>query len=262
MRKALDISLIICVANDVRIEKTLKSIDVYCEVVIVLNGATEQVKKIISSYRNTNCFELIVTEISERNLSKSRNIGMELAKYDKVVIYDSDCTIVKGALEKFSQQLENYYIVDGKVKFKNDTFQSKIISITREIGIPGYALCPAIGINKKIKRKIQDYFFDKDICWIEDFELNIRAKNLEIEIGIIEDVTCIHDNLTFKQDLKSAYRYGTGVKKAVKKKIYRRGPDGNWAVIIPIMRKKILSGIYYIFWNIIYCVGYFTNFKC
>lgn len=261
MKKQLNISLVICVSDDIRIEKTLKSIDIYCEVVIVLNGVTEQVKAIVKSFRNTNKFNLVVVEIPEKNLSKSRNIGIETAKHDKVVFYDSDCILVKGALELFSESLECYSIVDGRVKFKNDNFQSKIISITREIGIPGYALCPAIGINKKIKNKIYGYFFDNDIYWIEDFEFNLRAKKTHINIARIEELTCIHDNLTFKQDLKSAYRYGTGVRKAVKKGIYHRGPDANWNLIIPIMKKNILSGIYYIFWNIIYCIGFFTNFK-
>ncbi len=259
MKKFLDVSLVVCVADDVRIEKLLNSIDAYCEVVVVLNGATEEVREIVNSFRNTNNFKLVVTEIPDRNLSKSRNIGMEVAHYNKVISYDSDCVVVEGALELFSKALESYSVVDGKVKFRNDNFQSKIISVTREIGVPEYALCPAIGINKKIKSKIQNYFFDNDICWVEDFEFNIRAKKAQIDIGTIETITCIHDNLSFKQDLKSAFRYGTGVKKAVRKKIYDRGPDGNWGVILPIMKKNILSGIYYILWNIIYCIGYFTT---
>ena len=163
MRKILNLSLVICVADDTRIEKTLDSVDAYCEVIVVLNGATQEVRQIVSEFNETCNFKLVVTEIPERNLSKARNIGMELASNDKVVFYDSDCIIVQGALEKFAIYLNNYYLVDGRVKFRSDNFQSKIISVTREIGIPGYALCPAIGINKKIKSKIQNYFFDEDI---------------------------------------------------------------------------------------------------
>lgn len=261
MRTKLDLSLVICVADDVRIKNVMDSIDYYCEVIVVLNGATKEVKDIIKQYLNSNLFHLVIIEIDERNLSKARNIAAESASNDKIVFYDSDCEITNGALQRFYEKLNHFFVVDGAVKFKADNFQSKVISVTREFGIPGYALCPAIGINKKIKNKINDYFFDEDICWVEDFEFNVRARKSKIDIGCIREITCIHDNLTFKQDLKSAYRYGTGVRRAVQKKLYKKGPDANWDIIIPIAKKNFLSGIYYVIWNIVYCMGYFRNIK-
>ena len=259
MRRKLEMSLIICVADDERIVETLKTIDVFCEVIIVLNGATQRVKKIVSDFAGSTLFELKVIELPERNLSKSRNHGIESARYSKVVFYDSDCTIVPGALEKFFKLLDDYMLVDGKVFFKRDTFSSNIISYTREMGIPGYALCPAIGVNKKIKPLVGNYFFDNDIQWIEDSELNIRAKKANIKVATITSTTCIHDNLTFKQDLKSAYRYGYGVRIAAGKNLHKKRPTANWNLIIPIFKKNIISGLYYIVWNIIYCIGYFRN---
>lgn len=259
MKKNLELTLVVCVADDVRIENMLKSVDEFCEVIVVLNGATPEVLNIIESFKNTKKFELKTIMISERNLSKSRNYGIENAKYDKVVFYDSDCTAIPGALEKFSQMLDEYLLVDGKVFFKKDTFSSNVISYSREIGIPGYALCPAIGINKKIKPQIGNYFFDNDIQWIEDSELNIRATKSKIKVGSIQEITCVHDNLTFKQDLKSAYRYGFGVKKAARKNLHKKRPTANWNLIHPIMKKNIISGVYYIVWNIIYCIGYYVE---
>ena len=134
MRKKLEMSLIICVADDERIIDTLETIDVFCQVIVVLNGATQRVKKIVSDFAESTLFELKVIELPERNLSKSRNYGMESARYSKVVFYDSDCTIVPGALEKFFKLLDNYMLVDGKVFFKRNTFSSNIISYTREMG--------------------------------------------------------------------------------------------------------------------------------
>lgn len=259
--KKLPISLIICVADDIRIKNTLESIDIFCEVIIVLNGATAQVRKITQEYKQTDKYKLVVVEIPERNLSKSRNIGMKTATYDKVVLYDSDCIVVKGAIEKFYKLLDQYLLVDGKVKFKADTFQSKVISPTRELGIPGYALCPAIGIHKNIKEKVGNYFFDDDIQWIEDSELNIRASKAKIKVGIISEITCIHDNLTFKQDLKSAYRYGYGVKNAANKNLHKHRPTANWNLLYPISKKSIISAIYYFCWNIVYCIGYYLHIK-
>jgi glycosyltransferase involved in cell wall biosynthesis len=234
----------------------LDSIKTKCEVVVVLNGTTDEVRKIVQEYKKSKIFSLKIVEIPERNLSKSRNIGMQNATYKKVVFYDSDCVITDKALEYYDEYLDKYLLVDGYVKFRNDKFSSKIISIQRSMGLPGYALCPSIGIHKDIINKI-GYYFDEDIKWIEDSELNIRAKKQNIEVGIIDRLTCIHDNLSFKQDLKSAYRYGCGVKVAANKGLHKKRPTANWNLIIPCFKKRFLSGIYCIIWNIVYCYGYY-----
>lgn len=257
-KKKYKISVVICVADDLRIKNMLDSINEHCEVLIVLNGATHQLKEIINCYDSMDRFELNTIEIEERNLSKARNLGMINAKYDKVVFYDSDCIMTKNALQNYDKYLDKYLLVDGQVNFKSDNFQSKIISGQRSMGLPGYALCPSIGINKKIKDKIE-YYFDEDIKWIEDSELNVRVQNKNIKIGFINDLTCIHDNLTFRQDLKSAYRYGTGVKTASRKGLHKKSPNANWNLIIPCVKKNILTGVYCILWNIVYCVGYYTS---
>ena len=250
------ISLVICVADDTRIKNMLDSIKENCEVVVVLNGCTDEVRDIVNNYKNSKIFKLKVVEIYERNLSKSRNVGMLSSTYDKVVIYDSDCVITDKAIDYYDKALDKYLLVDGYVKFRSDTFSSKIISVQRSMGLPGFALCPSIGIHKKIKDLI-GYYFDEDIKWIEDSELNHRAKAKNVEVGVIKELTCIHDNLTFKQDLKSAYRYGTGVKTAARKGLHKKRPTANWNLIIPCFKENILAGFYCIIWNIVYCFGYY-----
>lgn len=256
--KKLNVSLIICVADDIRIENILNSINYKCEIVIVLNGCTDKVRKIVYNFRKKTKFDMNIIEIPERNLSKARNIGTINAKYNKTIHYDSDCIIVGDALEKYSKMLDKYLLVDGKVKFKDSNYQSKLVSKLRNMGLPGYALCPSIGINKKIIKNI-DYFFDEDIKWIEDSELNNRVHDKNIEIGFIDSITCIHDDLTFKQDLKSAYRYGTGARSAVRKGIRKPGNIGNWFLVGPCFKQSILLGIYDIIWNICFAIGYLIN---
>ena len=252
------VSLVICVADDVRIKNMLDSIKEHCEVVVVINGGTNEVKDIVNSYKNSKKFDLKIIEIGERNLSKSRNIGMVNATYDKVIFYDSDCVMKKGAIKKYDEMLDKYLLVDGYVKFSDDNFQSKIVSVLRSMGIPGYALCPSIGIHKDIIKLI-GYYFDEEIKWIEDAELNKRCRDKNIEVGLIRSVTCIHDNLSFKQDLRSAYRYGTGVKTAARKGLHDKRPTANWNLIFPCFRENILSGFYCIIWNIVYCLGYYFS---
>jgi glycosyltransferase involved in cell wall biosynthesis len=261
MRDVLELSVVICVADDVRIKSALDSIDCYCEAVVVLNGASQEVRNILKNYDSSNKFILSLYEIPERNLSKARNIGTQNAMYNKVVFIDSDCVITSGSLSKFYKMLEKYFLVDGKVFFKKDTFQSSIISVTRELGLPGCALCPSMGIDKEIKPLIDNHFFDNDIQWIEDSELNIRAKKSNIKVGVISSVTCIHDNLTFKQDLKSAYRYGYGVRIAARKGLHKNRPTANWNLIPIIFKKNVISALYYVIWNVVYCVGYYYHRK-
>lgn len=256
--KKYNISVIICVADDKRIRNMLESIKDKCEVVVVLNGATTEVREIVYQYKKSDIFDLKIIEIKEKNLSKARNVGTLNAKYDKVVFYDSDCIMFRDALSRYEKILDKYLLVDGAVFFRKDTFSSNIISILRMMGIPGYALCPSIGIHKDIIKKI-GYYFDEDIKWIEDSELNIRAKKNNIKVGKIDYVTCIHDNLTFKQDLKSAYRYGQGVKTAARKNLHKKRPTANWNLIIPCFKQNILSGLYCIIWNVVYCVGYYNK---
>ncbi len=254
----LDLSVVICVSDDIRIEKTLESIKENCEVVVVLNQPSEEVINIINKYKNNDCFELNVYKLPEKNLGKARNIGTKHAKNEKVVFIDSDCIVTNGSLKKYDILLDNYLLVDGRVKYRDDSFQSKIISKVREQGIPGYALCPSMGINKKILEFSNGYFFDEDIKWVEDAELNDRL-NGKIKIGVINEITCIHDNLTFKLDLTSAYRYGTGVKRAVKKNLYKPGPQPNWFLLKKISKEDLLASIYFIIWNGAYCLGYYTG---
>lgn len=256
--KKYKISVVICVADDIRIKNMLDSINEFCEVLVVLNGATENVKKIVNDYKKNAKFILNSVEINERNLSKARNIGMLKSKYNKVLFYDSDCIMTDTAIDNYDRYLDKYLIVDGSVKFRDDFFQSKIVSVQRSMGLKGYALCPSIGINKKISKYI-DYYFDEDIKWIEDSELNIRIHKQNINIGVIDELTCVHDNLTFCQDLKSAYRYGTGVKLAARKGLHKKRPTANWNLIIPCMKKNILSGLYCLMWNLVYCYGYFIK---
>lgn len=256
--KKYNVSIVICVSDDIRVKNMLESIKDNCEVVLVLNGANKEIKKIACNYKKNTKLDVKIINLKEKNLSKSRNIGVKKSKYDKVVFYDSDCIMTPNTIEKYDKMLDKYMLVDGNVKFKSDTFSSKIISVLREFGLPGYALCPSMGLNKKIINKI-GFYFDNDIKWIEDSELNKRAKKEGIKVGTIKEITCIHDNLTFKQDLKSAFRYGTGAKLAARKGLHKKCPTANWNLIIPCFKKYFLSGIYSVIWNIVYCAGYYLT---
>ena len=82
----LNLSIVIPAYNDVRLGKCLKSIDENVEVVVVLNGATEEVKIAYSS-------NAVIGELPTPNLAKAYNYGIEISSKDNVLIMDSDCVL-------------------------------------------------------------------------------------------------------------------------------------------------------------------------
>ena len=92
--KKLPLSIVIPCADDARIGSCLDSIDENVEIVVVLNGASSEVRKIVGNY------EVKRVNIRERNLAKALNIGITMSKNKKFVFMDSDCRFENGAIRK------------------------------------------------------------------------------------------------------------------------------------------------------------------
>ena len=238
------------------IENLIKSIDEECEVVVVCNGSTQEYIDFVKSLLE-NKFQHQVLFIPEKSLSKARNIGTENATYDKTVHIDTDCVFYKGALKNYYEALEDNLVVDGKVDFLHNSKQSKIVATMRSMGIPGNALCPSIGINKKIKDKIGGYYFDERLTWVEDADFNYRMKKNNIGFYSIEEPTCAHVPLSFKQDLRAAKNYGNGAKIRVHYKMREKGVNFNSDVTRQMKKLGFRYWIYALRWNLAYAKGYY-----
>lgn len=248
----LNLSIVIPCASDIRIKSCIESIDEDVEVLVVLNLATPKVKKIVNKLKvRTIC-------IKERNLGKALNIGIEKVKHNKVILMDSDCIFEKGAIKKLYKGLNKSLIAKGMVVFQRKNMESEIIARVREYtnyDIPK-PYNPFLAINKDIKKKVGNYFFDKDIRWTEDADLNSRIKAADIKVNYVFGAKVFHPPLSFGYDLRSAFRYGTGKRTRVEKGI-ASGIGTHFSKIFDIVLKKgILSGIYYFFWNFSYLCGY------
>ncbi|MBE7074210.1 MAG: glycosyltransferase [Clostridiales bacterium] len=254
----MKLSVVVCTYNDRRIENLINSIDEECEIVVVCNGSDKEyinfVKDLLADKKQ---YKLLY--IPEKSLSKARNVGTENATYDKTVHIDTDCIFYKGALKNYDKALDEHLVVDGKVEFLFNDKKSEIVSKMRSLGIPGSALCPSIGINKKIKDKIGGYFFDERLTWVEDAELNYRMKKNNIGFGVIEEVTCAHVPLSFKQDLHSAYNYGIGAKIRVYYKMRKKGVNFNSDVTKQMRKFGLKYWIYALRWNLSYARGYYFH---
>lgn len=252
-KNKLPFSIIIPCADDVRIEQCLNSIDENVEVVVVLNGATNEVMNIVKKYKNVK-----KVNIPERNLAKSLNVGIENSKYSKVLFMDSDCVFDKGAIRKLYEGLRNHYLSKGKVVFQSNGLISSIIARVREYTTADKpnAYKPPLAIRKSIKKLVGGYYFDPEVIWTEDADFNLRVLRANIEIEFVPSAKIFHPPLTFRQDLRSAFRYGFGKSIRVKKNIAQGIGTHFREVDKLISRKGFWAGIYYLIWNCFYLCGY------
>lgn len=248
----LKISIVIPCSNDLRLKKCLSSIDVNCDVVVALNCPTA---KIISIVRE---FNVRSVTINKRNLPAALNAGIKKAFYNRVILIDSDCTFKKGAIGLAYLELKSHEVVKGYVFFRKDDFQSTIVSNHRNFVnyFPPKPYNPFLCFDKHIKDKIGGYYFDESIPWTEDAELYIRLKKAAINFYFAKNTIAYHDYLSFGQDLKSAFNYGTGKATRVAHGI-ASGSGTHFKNFFKISSKfGIFTGIYLLFWNLLYFSGY------
>ena len=254
--KKLPLSIVIPCADDARIGSCLDSIDENVEIVVVLNGSSSEVRKIVNNYKVKR------VNIRERNLAKALNIGIEKSIHKKVLLIDSDCKFEKGAIRKLYAGLQNRYIAKGMIVYECDDFISRVIAKVRDY--TNYdtpkPYNPFLGIKKSIKKYIGNYYFDSDIHWTEDADLNSRLTKADIKVNYVFSAKAFHPPLSLKQDLRSAFRYGIGKRIRVEKRKSQSVGIHFSKVFAVAFKKGYWAGVYYFVWNCFYLIGYVYQF--
>jgi len=251
MQNKLSISIIIPCADDLRVAQCIESIDENAEIIVVLNGPTEAIKNLIKKYFVKTYL------IQERNLGAALNIGIQNATYDKVLLMDSDCVFKKGTIRLLYNGLNNFKLAKGKVIFEFNNFFNRILAKAREYTTSDTpsAYKPPLALKKSIIDDVE-YFFDNDVHWTEDEDLDERVRAAKVSINFLPDAVIYHPPVTLKSDLRSAFRYGIGKRIRVEKKI-AKGLGSDFPYLFDAIGKKgLLVGIYLFFWNIVYSLGY------
>lgn len=252
-KRKLALSIVIPCATDVRIADCLNSIDENVEIIVALNGPSKEVVKIVNKYH------VKVIVLSERNLPKSLNAGIEKASNKRIILMDSDCVFNPDAIRKIYFALENNMVAKGTVIFKHDNLTSLAISKVRDYTNADTvkAYNPFLGLRKDLKKFVGGFIFDDGIYWTEDADLNKRIVAAGVKIESVPEAIAHHPALTLKQDLSSAFKYGIGKRIRVEKKT-AKGIGSNFTKIFDLGRKKgMLSAIYFFFWNCSYTAGYY-----
>ena len=164
------ISFIIPAYNEERyIEKTLVHIPNEFEKIVVCNGCTDSTYNIAKRYAR-------VLNLSEKNVSKARNLGAMVAKNNFLVFLDADTKLSKKAYESLLRLKEKNVVGTFKVKFNKNTISSNIYSMVKNI-VPYFKLHNASGIIF-CSKKIFDlsHGFNENLIKHENHDFTEKAK--------------------------------------------------------------------------------------
>src|SRR3989344_1168228 len=122
---SLDLSIVVADAEDLRIKDCVASIDEDVEVVVSLNGATQQLRKMIDTLSVKACLS------EERGLAMALNRGIDCARHEKIVVVDSDCYFEKGTVRKLWNSLSSNEMVRGTVIYTHEGILTELVAKAR-----------------------------------------------------------------------------------------------------------------------------------
>lgn len=218
MDKELQLSIVVPVYNRPgEIGELLESLcaqtDPDFEILIVEDGSTLDCEEVCRQYSEKLQLNYLFKPNSGR--SDSRNYGMERARGNYFLIFDSDCLLPPDYIQKVRTHLREHYLdcYGGPDKAAGDfTNRQKAInyamtSFLTTGGIRGgdkkkASFTPRsfnMGISKEVFRQVGGF---KNIVG-EDIDLSIRIKKAGFSTGLLSDAFVYHKR---RVDLKSFYR--------------------------------------------------------
>lgn len=259
----MDISIVIRCAEDFRVFRCIESID-------------EDVDIIVSTSSNPEFeAELIKKGIKyclspRKNLSKTSNIGFNHARYDKVIITDSDTVFNKGCIRQLFLALDEYKVAKARLSFQKSSniYFSGIVADARDyVNSKEVAFTPGLAVRKDIVSDIGGFLFNDNVPFAVDADFNYRVQKRNIPVCFLKNAVVFHDAESVKHDLKAARRIGKGV--AVSSISLSKKFGGNSAKNMrkylkavkirdypDILREKGLSVFFYqILWDILFYIG-------
>ncbi|KKQ47857.1 MAG: hypothetical protein US95_C0035G0008 [Candidatus Woesebacteria bacterium GW2011_GWB1_38_5] len=263
------ISVVIPVSNDLRLINCIESIDESVEVVISLNKASKDIKKLVKNILNNQEFKkflkIVVCEIKEASIAEAYNNGIKHSSYSKILLMDSDCTFGKETIKKLNNNLGNNFLSKGRVFFKSNSWISHIIARAREYHTSDKvnAYSPPLLFSKKIINYIGGYYFHPKLCWSEDSEFDLRVKKAGLEISYDPTAVVYHPTLSLWSDLKSSFWYGVGRRIGLEVGVRDKpvGVFGSFRKYVGEASKEkgLLVGIYLFIWKMSTLLGYYVQ---
>ncbi|WP_062650026.1 glycosyltransferase family 2 protein [Streptomyces maremycinicus] len=203
-------SIVIALRDDVRILQCIESVDEDVEIVLALNGATDEIRRLLDEHPGP----LTVTEIPDAgNLGAAYNAGAEAARGRYLLLMDSDCTFAPGVLRMMAEAVVTDPVVKGQVVYgETGSLLSRLTARVREYDEGEYvsALSPPLIYDRAIVEHIGGYHFDPLIHWCEDREFDFRLQLAGIPVRHVPEARIFHDAQHGLQNMRSYFRYGVG----------------------------------------------------
>lgn len=263
----MSVSAVIHCHQDERIARCIDDLhhnDGDHEIIAVLTETSQNVQRVIDG----TGAKIVWAPVG--NLSRSTNLGIEASTHDHIAILDSDVRCSDGYLDVVDRALDEHMLVKTNIVFEHRNLLEKIVAELRAyVYAQDVFYCPAIALRKELKNSIGGYFFNDQVWWTEDAEINHRIKKAGLPLHREPNATVIHDPVSMGYDLKSAYKIGRGKFSQVLfarrdtfeeniTNIAKRLLSGeSLAEFVKIGREKsLLTAGYSVIWQLVYHLGY------
>lgn len=252
------ITVVIPCKNDPLITRCVASIGAEIPIVVVFNGSpSEFIRKTKKELAQNNNISFI--ELKDANLAWALETGTRSSKTDLVLYMDSDCVFEKKAIKSFSLAAKNPLteVYKGEVIFaEGRNIIENIIakSRTHHTAEVLTAYKPPLLISKRIISEIGGYAFDNRLIWREDSDLDNRIKVAGIKIIPVPKGIIYHKSIDIKTDLRSTFRYGTGL--AIANTLNIKLTEVPRSVMSTFKSQGLLPALYMVFRNGVYNLGY------
>jgi hypothetical protein len=265
----MEVSVVIRCSDDPRVFDCIESIDENVDIVVALSSGDALKMKL-----DEKGIRYCVTPSG--NLSLVSNMGIDRAKFQKVILTDSDTTFEPGCISEIDRCLNQVPIVSVKINFQFDSrnITTKIVAAARDyVNSLPLVYTPGIGFRKDIIDKIGGFLFNWPVQFAVDADLDYRLKEVKIPIKFIKQVGISHSPETLTHDLKAAYRIGKGCATSyLSLKNYSQFEDVKWNSLKGVkfknlpqiaVDKGIVTAFYQVVWDLLYWMGYINKrFSC
>ena len=189
------------------------------EVIIVEDGSTMPCREEVNSYKDKIDVSYYLKENEGRSIA--RNYGLERAKGDYFIFFDSDCVIPSDYFRKLgialnSNPLDCFGGPDAAHESFSDTQKATNYPMTSFLttgGIRGGKIqlekfTPRT-FNMGFSRKVYDKVGGFREMFSEDIDMSTRIKQAGFSIGLIRDVPVYHKRrVDFKKFLRQVHVFG------------------------------------------------------
>lgn len=202
-----DFSVVIPVRDDLRVVRCLESFDTdVAEPLVVMNDPTPAVERAVRAAGVPSI------RLARPGGPLACEEGMRNARHEHVLFMDSDCVFRAGTLKRFHEAIGSAPLVRGRVVFAHYSPVQRVVADVRSIHTNAQAIIAKVPLllDRSVARAIGGHVLDRRLTWTEDFDLTLRVNRAGLRVRRMDEAIVVHDALSFRDDLRSAYAYGRG----------------------------------------------------